>query len=193
MCRQVVTTDSEKTSQICSRCGVIPKHQLKLQEQTFSCDACDLKLYHDMNAACIFCLGWIQPHWRRRHQTSRHPISKRRQFEPGIPRAAVRCLRDRTGPSDDWVRAGVMLTGLRAAVDYRPLEGFEPKLDHGLGEVIDRANRRFGAMSLGVGWAGMRGKGRGDRDVGARWSIKRGMLSNRATTRWDELPEARAN
>ena len=45
---------------------------------------------------------------------------------------------------------------------------------------------------MGVGYGGIRGKGRGDEDTGADWAMNRGMLSPRATTRWDEMAVAQA-
>lgn len=50
--------------------------------------------------------------------------------------------------------------------------------------IVDEANAKWGRGTLGIGSAGLQGV-RG-------WSMKRELLSPRYTTRWDELPEARA-
>ena len=68
----------------------------------------------------------------------------------------------------------------------------EPRLDEGLADAIDAINHRFGSMHAGVGYAGIRGQGREDADTGASWRMRRGMLSRRATTRWDEIAIAKA-
>jgi DNA polymerase V len=66
------------------------------------------------------------------------------------------------------------------------------KRDNGIGQVLDQANKKFGAMSVGIGWAGMRGRGRAKQESGAKWNMKRQKLSSRSTTRWDELATAKA-
>lgn len=72
------------------------------------------------------------------------------------------------------------------------LPGLESRLDEGLADAIDRINHRYGAMHAGIGYAGIRGRGRDDADTGADWRMRRTMLSPRATTRWDEIAIARA-
>lgn len=95
-----------------------------------------------------------------------------------------------------WSRAGIMLIGIIAADSYHPLPqtDFRAKRDtRGIGELLDRANSRFGDHSVGIGWSGIRGKGRNPNETGASWNMRREMLSPRCTTRWDELPVVRAN
>ncbi|MDN6458999.1 MAG: DUF4113 domain-containing protein [Bifidobacterium crudilactis] len=38
----------------------------------------------------------------------------------------------------------------------------------------------------------MKGKGRARQETGGAWNMKRQQLSNRGTTRWDELTAAQA-
>ncbi|MDO5685484.1 MAG: DUF4113 domain-containing protein, partial [Bifidobacterium sp.] len=66
--------------------------------------------------------------------------------------------------------------------------------DPGLSSALEQVNRRFGPMRVGIGCAaGIRGEGRASEEVGARWAMKRNMLSQRCTTRWEEMPVVHAN
>ncbi|WP_416174929.1 DUF4113 domain-containing protein [Bifidobacterium crudilactis] len=109
-----------------------------------------------------------------------------------IARAAVSALPRMIDPHARYVRAGVMLANLTHADSYTTFDGLEAKRDNGLGTVLDQANRRFGTQSVGIGWAGMKGRGRSRQETGATWKMKRGKLSNRGTTRWDELTGVKA-
>lgn len=92
-----------------------------------------------------------------------------------------------------FIRAGIILTDLVLAKDYQPLEGFEAQQDtHEIGSLLDAATARFGQYSLGIGYGGIRGKGRKNHETGASWSMRRQMLSARSTTRWDEMAVVRA-
>lgn len=87
-----------------------------------------------------------------------------------------------------FIRAGIILTDLVLAEDYQPLEGFEAQQDtRGIGPLLDAATARFGQYSLGIGYGGIKGKGRKNHETGASWSMRRQMLSARSTTRWDEM------
>ncbi|WP_289068806.1 Y-family DNA polymerase [uncultured Bifidobacterium sp.] len=109
-----------------------------------------------------------------------------------IARLAARILTDHCPTGLRWARAAVILTDLTDRDTYRTLPGMEPRLDEGLADAIDAINHRFGSMHAGVGYAGIRGQGREDADTGASWRMRRGMLSRRATTRWDEIAIAKA-
>ncbi|WP_233842309.1 Y-family DNA polymerase [Dyella sp. 2HG41-7] len=85
-----------------------------------------------------------------------------------------------------FVKAGVMLDDLRpksvmqgSLFDALPSEQ-DMKREKLMG-VMDKANGKWGRGSLGIGSAGVKG----ERD----WSMQRGMLSPRYTTRWNELRE----
>lgn len=111
-----------------------------------------------------------------------------------ITKAACNAIRGRLDPHARYVRAGVLLLGLQDATSFSPLPGFEATRDiHNLGEVIDKANSRFGTSHVGIGYGGIRGRGRNNEDTGASWTMRREMLSNRCTTRWDEMAVAHAD
>ena len=109
-----------------------------------------------------------------------------------IARLAARILTDHCPPGMRWARAAVILTDLTDRDTYRTLLGLEPRLDEGLADAIDAINHRYGPMHAGVGHAGIRGQDREDADTGASWRMRRGMLSRRATTRWDEIATVHA-
>lgn len=102
---------------------------------------------------------------------------------------------DDINPRLRWSRAGVVLEGLVDADSYHPLPqtDFHPKRDtRGIGVLLDRANSRFGDHTVGIGWSGVRGRGRQSNETGADWLMRRQMLSTRCTTRWEEMPVVRA-
>lgn len=83
-----------------------------------------------------------------------------------------------------YARAGIMLTDLSPAGAATPLAMFRhPHEDAGIAAVIDQVQKKAGTEALGLGWGGMR--------PGPAWQMKRGMLTRRATTHWDELAIAR--
>lgn len=89
-------------------------------------------------------------------------------------------------PGFEYVKAGVALFGLA------PSSGWQPGLFEAQGRAVERGRRielmatmdqvnaKWGRGTLGPGAVGLR-EGRG-------WSMKRGAVSPRYTTRWDELP-----
>ena len=100
-------------------------------------------------------------------------------------RAAIAGLIPQVREGAKYVRAGVMLAGLCARGAQQPLEVFVPLHEHkAVGELLDRVSRRHGAASIGLGLAGLKGA--------PIWSMKRGHLSKRATTHWDELATVHA-
>lgn len=109
-----------------------------------------------------------------------------------IARLAARILADHCPTGLRWARAAVILTDLTDRDTYMTLPGLEPRLDKGLADAIDAINHRYGAVHAGIGYAGIRGRGRDDADTGADWRMRRTMLSPRATTRWDEIAIAKA-
>ena len=109
-----------------------------------------------------------------------------------IAMLAARILADRCPTGLRWARAAVILTDLTDRDAYVTLPGLEPRLDEGLADAIDAINHRYGAMHAGIGYAGLRGRGRDDADTGADWRMRRTMLSPRATTRWDEIAVVKA-
>lgn len=69
------------------------------------------------------------------------------------------------------VRVGVMLANLTDAASCTAFDGMDAKWDKGLGDILDQANRRFGLQSVGIGYAGIKGRGRAHQETGAKWSI----------------------
>lgn len=115
--------------------------------------------------------------------------------DPVIIAAAARsALHGKIIPSVRYARAGVLLTGLVDADSFHTLPTLGADTDPGLGAALEQVGRRFGPMRVGIGCAaGIRGKDRASEEVGARWTMKRNMLSQRCTTRWDEMPTVRAS
>lgn len=109
-----------------------------------------------------------------------------------IAAMAARILTEHCPTGMRWSRCAVILTDLTDRDTYLTLPGLEPRLDDGLTDAIDAINHRYGAMHVGIGAAGIRGRGREDADTGADWRMRRTMLSRRATTRWDEIATAKA-
>lgn len=95
-------------------------------------------------------------------------------------KAATAALMPRVRDGARYVRAGVMLAGIRPAGADTPLDVFVPLHDQrGLGKLVDEVGRKFSSTSIGLGLAGVKGA--------PIWSMKREKLSKRATTHWDEL------
>ncbi|SDQ33231.1 DUF4113 domain-containing protein [Leucobacter chromiiresistens] len=102
----------------------------------------------------------------------------------GIAKAAFAAL-PRIRPGSDYVRAGVVLSGLRKKQSVAPLALFEPEYEgRRIGETLDSITQKLGPHAIGIGRGGLRGA--------PVWTMKREMLSRRATTHWEELCEARA-
>ncbi|WP_208636605.1 Y-family DNA polymerase [Microbacterium phyllosphaerae] len=84
-----------------------------------------------------------------------------------------------------YARAGLMLTDLLPAGVHLPLEPFrQPHEDAGIAALVDGVQKKTGKDALGLGYGGFR--------PGPSWQMKRGMLTPRATTHWDELTRVRA-
>lgn len=109
-----------------------------------------------------------------------------------VSRIAVDVARAHARPGYRWVRAGVMLSDLADRDHFDTLDGLGPVRDRGLSEALDAVNRKFGTMHAGIGWGDIRGQGRADAETGGTWRTRRGRLSPRATTRWDEIAVAHA-
>ena len=109
-----------------------------------------------------------------------------------IIRTVNEALRPRLNDGVRWVRGGILLTDLTDRNAYHTFTGLDPTLDHGLAGTLDRINHKYGIMHAGVGYAGIRGAGRHTLDTGADWRTRRERLSNRGTTRWDELITVKA-
>lgn len=96
-------------------------------------------------------------------------------------RSAIAALGPQLEPGKRYVRAGVTLMELTPRDEHASLDVFDEAdaAPPAYGAVIDRIAGKFGEDTLGLGIAGLRHR-RG-------WSMKRDMVSPRATTHWDEL------
>lgn len=84
-----------------------------------------------------------------------------------------------------FARAGIMLTDLRPAGVHQMLEPFRHAHEEaGVAELVEKVQRKAGRELLGLGYGGIR--------PGPSWQMKRGMLTARATTHWNELAIAHA-
>lgn len=102
----------------------------------------------------------------------------------GIAKAAGALL-PHLRPGTRYVRACVILTGLRPHTFSTPLDLFQPEFEgRRIGSTLDAITGKLGPHAIGVGLGGMR--------LAPGWTMRREMLSRRATTHWDELCEARA-
>lgn len=121
--------------------------------------------------------GWHSPH-------SSIGLSAESDDPIIIGRAATALLRELT-PGTKYVRAGVVLTGLRPKTSATPLAIFAPEFDgRHVGNTLDSITHKLGPQAIGVGRGGMKGA--------PVWNMRRNMLSKRATTHWDELCEVKA-
>ena len=102
---------------------------------------------------------------------------------------AVAMMRRIFRPGHRYWKSGVMLLDLspKGAEQLSLFDAPTPLIERRRTEVMrvmDQANSKWGKGTIGIGSAGLQGP-RG-------WSMKRDLLSPRYTTRWGELPTARA-
>lgn len=96
-----------------------------------------------------------------------------------IARAAKALLR-KLVPGTHYAKAGLTLFDLsqKGSQPYLPLFR-NPDEQHNIGELLDQIEAKTGEGSIGIGLGGLK--------KAPSWGMKREMLSNRGTTRWDEL------
>jgi len=95
-------------------------------------------------------------------------------------RAAVAALGPQLEPGKQYVRAGVTLAELTPRDEYATLDIFGTQPTRApSAAVVDDIAAKFGEDTLGLGLAGLRTR--------RAWTMKRDMISPRATTHWDEL------
>lgn len=88
-----------------------------------------------------------------------------------------------------YKKAGVELYGIRPSRPHQEsMFGRRRSEDEALTEAVDRINREHGNGAIGLAAAGLPGS----ESAGREWTMKRQRKSPRYTTRWDELPVARA-
>lgn len=102
-----------------------------------------------------------------------------------ILKAASSVLLPHLRDGNKYVRAGIMLHDVSPKTSHSYLDMFTPVHEHRqIGEALDKVMEKHGAFSIGLGAAGFKNA--------RQWEMKRGMLSLRATTRWDELATVHA-
>ncbi|HEU5223152.1 MAG TPA: DUF4113 domain-containing protein [Candidatus Lumbricidophila sp.] len=83
-----------------------------------------------------------------------------------------------------YARAGIMLVDLAPAGSATPFDLFShAHEDAGIAMIVDQVQKKAGKEILGLGYGGFR--------PGPSWQMKRNMLTQRATTHWDELVTAK--
>ncbi|MGV2853082.1 Y-family DNA polymerase [Glutamicibacter sp. AGC13] len=107
-----------------------------------------------------------------------------------LSKLAIAAMRDLMKPGMDYVRGGVILSGLSDSPGEQQLDLFGQSPDpaaeeqENVSSVVQDISLRFGAKSIGLGHAGMAKI--------PEWSMKREHISQRYTTDWDELLVVRA-
>jgi len=104
-----------------------------------------------------------------------------------LVKAALMGLQRIYRPGYDYIKAGVMLMDLQdEEVEQRELDlEPEPAVRDGLMDTMDQLNDRYGRGMVLLASAGLAGKQR-------TWSMRQHLLTPAYTTRWDEMPVARA-
>ena len=84
-----------------------------------------------------------------------------------------------------YARAGIILSNLSSTGQQPAFDMFHhPHEQANIATLVDSIHRRVGRKYLGIGHGGLR--------AGPNWQMHRGMLSKRATTRWEELITVKA-
>lgn len=102
-----------------------------------------------------------------------------------LSKLAIAAMHDLMQPGIDYVRGGVILSGLSDSPGEQQLDLFGQSTDpaaeeqENVSSVVQDISVRFGAKSIGLGHAGMA--------KSPEWSMKREHISQRCTTDWDEL------
>jgi DNA polymerase V len=177
--------------------GRVTKSLVDLEEAVtqYTCRAAE-KLRRQAGA-CSTLQVFLQTNIHKPDEPQYHPVATVRLAAPSddslrLTRAALSGLRRIYREGFRYVKAGVMFTEMQpAAVRQLPLFGegdvegcssasAEPRAR--LMAAMDRVNRRTGRGTLHLASAGIRNA----------WAMKRERMTPAYTTRWDELPVARA-
>jgi DNA polymerase V len=105
-----------------------------------------------------------------------------------IASAALAGLRALYRPGYQLAKAGVMLLELQASAVLQEELELQADQAHGRGRLMtamDSLNQRYGRGTVQLASAGLQGKDR-------TWSMRQNLLTPQYTTRWDDIPVARA-
>jgi DNA polymerase V len=123
-----------------------------------------------------------QPQYSAGAQTSLSPS----HHTPDLISVALRLLREIYRPNHQYKKTGIFLTGLIAESDIQPdLFGPHPESTNRINEldrIVDSLNRKLGRNTIRYGSMGIK----------QEWAMRQENRSRKFTTRWDELPVAKA-
>ena len=100
--------------------------------------------------------------------------------------AALRLLKEIYRPNYHYKKTGIFVTGLIAESDMQP-DLFDTFLEssqriNDLDRIVDGLNRKLGRNAIRYGSMGVK----------QEWAMRQENRSKKFTTRWDELPVAKA-
>jgi len=101
-------------------------------------------------------------------------------------RAAIAALGPQLGGDLRYVRVGVSLHEFSRRESHASLDIFNTEIaEFSAGGVLDSVAAKYGQEALGLGLAGLK--------ANRAWTMRREMVSPRATTHWDELATVSAH
>jgi DNA polymerase V len=105
---------------------------------------------------------------------------------PDLIAAALRLLKEIYRPNYHYKKTGIFVTGLIAESDMQP-DLFDTSLEssqriNDLDRIVDGLNRKLGRNAIRYGSMGVK----------QEWAMRQENRSKKFTTRWDELPVAKA-
>jgi DNA polymerase V len=105
---------------------------------------------------------------------------------PDLIAAALEMLREIYRPGHQYKKTGIFVTDLIAESDLQP-DLFDAALEAAgrvreLDQIVDGLNRKLGRNAIRYGSMGVK----------SRWAMRQERRSRKFTTRWDELPVAKA-
>ncbi len=115
------------------------------------------------------------------------PLRRPTSNTQDLVKAAVLGLQAIYRPGFDFIKAGVMLLDLQdGSIEQQELDlEPEPESRGQLMAAMDQLNDRYGRGTVKLASAGTQGKAR-------TWSMRQKLLTPSYTTRWDEMPVAKA-
>jgi DNA polymerase V len=124
-----------------------------------------------------------QPQYSAGAQTA---LVRPSNHSPDLIAAALKLLREIYRPGHQYKKTGIFVTELLAESDLQP-DLFETPAEtvgrvRELDRIVDGLNRKLGRNAIRYGSMG----------VQSRWAMRQERRSQKFTTRWDELPVAKA-
>jgi len=124
-----------------------------------------------------------QPQYSAGAQTA---LVRPSNHSPDLIAAALELLREIYRPGHQYKKTGIFVTELIAESDLQP-DLFEAPAEtvgrvRELDRIVDGLNRKLGRNAIRYGSMGVK----------SRWAMRQERRSQKFTTRWDELPVAKA-